>query len=175
MAIYDVLGNEVSVNKLKDNLDKIDELYEKVDDIVEEIVHPICGDLDNYMKSIDNDLVKGDLGNEDLQELVMNLPSLLYMISSKREKLHLKENISKAVYKNVYSKARNEIKGTVADKDAYAITEATMEALSVIIYDHVVDIIKTKEENAQEMLNSAKKVLTFRLGELGISSYTDGR
>lgn len=175
MAIYDILGSKVSISTIKNSLDKINGIYETVNEVVEEIVTPICKELDEYMKSIDEDLVKGNLGNEDLQEMIMNLPSFLYMISSKREKLCLQENVSKAVYRHVYSQARNDIKGTVADKDAHAVVEATMEAISVIVYDHAVDIIKAKEENAQEMLNSAKKVLTFRLGELGISSYTDGR
>ena len=174
MAATDVLGNAVSLDTIKESLEMVDGVYKNVDEIVNSIVEPICKELDEYMGKIDKSLVEDEISIEDLEEIILNLPSFLYMISTKREKMKLKESVSRTIYKNAYSNARGEIKGTVADKDAHAVTSSVIEAISVVVYDRVVSIIKSKEEAATEMLNSAKKILSFRTAELGISSYTDG-
>ena len=91
-------------------------------------------------------------------------------MSARRENLKVKEDVAKAVYKDVYNRVREKAQGTVADKDTAADLAAQSEAITVIVLQRAGSTIKTREEAAWEMLNSVKKVLTRRTEEIRLSS-----
>ena len=99
---------------------------------------------------------------------------MLYTVSAAREGLKVKEDVSRAIYKDVYNRVREKAQGTVADKDTAADLAAQSEAITVIVLQRAVSTIKTREEAAWEMLNSVKKVLTRRTVELELSRQFGG-
>jgi len=170
------LASSVDMDKLKANNDRVDALASVVQKMVSEIVNNACKTLDDYMKQIDEILCDKDqpVSDEELEDFTLNLPSMLYTVSAAREGLKVKEDVSRAIYKDVYNRVREKSQGTVADKDTAADLAAQSEAITVIVLQRAVSTIKTREEAAWEMLNSVKKVLTRRTVELELSRQSGG-
>ena len=82
------------------------------------------------------------------------------------EQLGIRDDIAKAVYKETYHTTRaSQDKGTVADKDSLAELNSQQELLTSICYTRAWKTMKSKVENAQELLQSCKKVLSRRMTE----------
>ena len=102
---------------------EIEENSKLMEDIVDQIVSQFSEDLDNYVYFIKGCLQNGErqLTNEELDDVCMNLSTLIYYASYQCESLGIKDDISKALYKEIYHSRRSEIdKGTVADKNRLA-------------------------------------------------------
>lgn len=165
------LANAVDLEKVKANNDRVENLTAVVRDMVRTLVNEACKDLDDYMTLIDSMLKDKDhpLSDPELEDITLNLPSLLYLTGTRREALKIKEDVARAVHKEVYNRVREKAEGTVADKDTAADLASQSEAISVIVLQRTVTTIKSREEAAWEMLNSVKKVLTRRIAELELS------
>ena len=124
------------------------------------------------MSQIDKILTNDEgtpVSDDELEDFTLNLPSLLYLTASRREELRIKEDVAKAVYKEVFNRVREKAQGTVADKDTAADLASQAEAISVIVLQRAGSSIKSKEEAAWEMLNSVKKVLSMRIAEIDLT------
>ena len=170
------LASHVDLNKVNQNNERVESLTAVVREMVKGIVDEACADLDKYMAVIDEILRDADnpVSDEELEDFTLNLPSLLYLVSARREELKVKEDVAKAVHKDVYNRVREKAQGTVADKDTAADLAAQSEAITVIVLQRAGSTIKTREEAAWEMLNSVKKVLTRRTAELELTRQTGG-
>ena len=170
------LASQMDLEKVKSNNERVESLTAVVRDMVKNIVDEACQELDVYMSQIDEILRDSDnpVSDEELEDFTLNLPSLLYLVSSRREALKVKEDVAKAVHKDVYNRVREKAQGTVADKDTSADLAAQSEAITVIVLQRAGSTIKTREEAAWEMLNSVKKVLTRRTVELELTRQTGG-
>lgn len=169
------LASNVDIEKVHKNNERVESLTAVVREMVSGIVDEACQDLDKYMAQIDEILCDRDssVSDEELEDFTLNLPSLLYLVSSRREELKVKEDVAKAIYKDVYNRVREKAQGTVADKDTAADLASQSEAITVIVLQRAGSTIKTREEAAWEMLNSVKKVLTRRTEEIRLSSQND--
>lgn len=170
------LASDVNLENVHKNNERVESLTSVVRDMVKSIVDEACKELDEYMKQIDEILCDKDspVSDDELEDFTLNLPSLLYLVSSRREALKLKEDVAKAIHKDVYNRVRDKAQGTVADKDTAADLASQSEAITVIVLQRAGSTIKTREEAAWEMLNSVKKVLTRRIAELELSQQTGG-
>lgn len=170
------LASNVDIDKVHKNNERVESLTAVVREMVAVIVDEACADLDKYMAQIDEILCDKDscVSDEELEDFTLNLPSLLYLVSSRREELKVKEDVAKAIYKDVYNRVREKAQGTVADKDTAADLASQSEAITVIVLQRAGSTIKTREEAAWEMLNSVKKVLTRRIAELELTQQTGG-
>lgn len=170
------LASNVDLEKLNKNNERVESLTAVVRDMVRNIVDKACQDLDEYMKTIDEILCDKDnpVSDRELEDFTLNLPSLLYLVSSRREELKIKEDVARAIYKDVYNRVREKAEGTVADKDTAADLAAQSEAITVIVLQRAVTTIKSREEAAWEMLNSVKKVLTRRVAEMELTRQSGG-
>lgn len=166
------LSSNVDIDKVHKNNERVESLTAVVRDMVKSIVDEACKGLDEYMAQIDEILCDKDnpVSDDELEDFTLNLPSLLYLVSARREELKVKEDVAKAVHKDVYNRVREKAQGTVADKDTAADLAAQSEAITVIVLQRAGSTIKTREEAAWEMLNSVKKVLTRRTEEIRLSS-----
>lgn len=174
--VNSALASTVDIDKVQQNNERVESLTAVVRDMVKGIVDEACADLDKYMQVIDEILCDKDnpVSDEELEDFTLNLPALLYLVSSRREELRIKEDVAKAVHKDVYNRVREKAQGTVADKDTAADLAAQSEAITVIVLQRAGSTIKTREEAAWEMLNSVKKVLTRRTAELELTRQTGG-
>lgn len=155
--------------------DRIDEIRKKVEldsdklqSIVEEVIKPYISDLDKYVdfiRDILKDYEKPPTAQE-LDDFCMNLSVFIYYASGMQEALGIKDDIARAVYKEMYHSCRDSIdKGTIADKDSLAELASQQEALTSMIYKRSYNIVKAKVEAAQEILSSIKKIISRRISE----------
>lgn len=155
--------------------DRIEEIRKKVEldsdklqSIVEEVIKPYISDLDKYVdfiRDILKDYEKPPTAQE-LDDFCMNLSVFIYYASGMQEALGIKDDIARAVYKEMYHSCRDSIdKGTIADKDSLAELASQQEALTSMIYKRSYNIVKAKVEAAQEILSSIKKIISRRISE----------
>lgn len=157
---------------------KVEDNAKELDKIVKDIISPYCKDLDNYVSFIRECLHDGETPptTQELEDWCMNLSTYIYFASGMTEALGIRDDIAKAVYKEVYNNSRDSIdKGTVADKNSLAELASQEEALISSAYTRSYKIMKAKVENAQDLLGSCKKVLSHRITEEEMTNFNGGR
>lgn len=164
--------DNIDLKKIAETQSRVEENSQTINKLVEEVIQPYCKDLDKYVGFIRNCLKDGENPptDEELDDFVLNLSTLIYWASGACEQLGIRDDISKAVYKEIYHTKRNELSsGTVADKDSIAELESIQEQITNVVYNRSYKIMKSKVENAQELLSSCKKVLSHRLSEMELT------
>ena len=161
------LDNEV-MQSLKEIRDKVENHSEQIDKIVSDIITPYCKSLDKYISFIRECLKDGENPPTDaeLEDWCLNLSTYIYFAGGMCEQLGIRDDISKTIYKEIYHSARaSQDKGTVADKDSLAELASQEEQLINICYSRAYKTMKSKIENAQELMSSCKKALSRRMQE----------
>lgn len=162
------LYEDIKLDKIKNIQLHIEDNSKTVNDIVNSIIKSYSADLDDYVLFIKECLADGQNPPTDaeLDDFCLNLSTYIYFAGGMVEQLGIRDDIAKAVYKETYNTARqNAEKGTVADKDSLAELNSQQELLTSICYTRAWKTMKAKVENAQELLQSCKKVLTRRMTE----------
>ena len=160
--------DEQMQNQLNTIRDRIENNSVQIDDIVDEIIQPYVKSLDDYVGFISELLQDNDNPPTDaeLDDFCLNLSTNIYFAGGLCERLGVREDIAKAVYKEMYHTSRSNIdKGTVADKDSMAELAAQSEYIISSAYTRAYKTLKSKVENAQEILQSCKKVIGRRMQE----------
>lgn len=158
-------GNLKEIDNIRD---RIENNSSQLENIVNDIINPYCKDLDKYVRFIADCLHDGENPPTDaeLEDFCMNLSTYIYFAGGMCEQLGIKDDIGKAIYKEIYNTARaNQDSGTVADKNSLAELSTQQEQLTSVCYTRAYKIMKSKVENAQELLSSVKKVLSHRMQE----------
>lgn len=140
----------------------------QIDDIVYDIIEPYCKPLDDYIDFIREILKDGENPptDQELDDMCINLATRIYFAGGLCEQLGIRDDISKAVYKEMYHTSRANVeKGTVADKDSLAELASQEEFIVSSAYTRAYKTMKAKVENAQELLQSIKKVIGRRMQE----------
>lgn len=164
--------DNIDLKKIAETQDKVEQNSATINKLVEEVIAPYCKDLDKYISFIRECLKDGQNPptDEELDDFVLNLSTYIYWASGACEQLGIRDDISKAVYKEVYHTKRSELNsGTVADKDSIAELESVQEQITNVVYNRAYKTMKSKVENAQELLSSCKKVLSHRLSEMELT------
>ena len=164
--------DDIDSVKVKRIQKRVEDHSANIMEIVTSIINPYCGELDRYVEFIKDCLHNGETPptNDELDDFCMNLSTLIYFAGGMCEQLGIKDDISRAVYKEVYHSARSSLDtGTIADKDSLAELQAQQEQLTNICYNRAYKIMKSKVENAQELLGSCKKVLSRRMTEFELT------
>ena len=150
----------------------------ELDKIVNEIIKPYVRDLDEYVVFIKECLRDGQKPptTDELEDFCMNLSTYIYFAGGLCEQLGIRDDIAKAIYKEVYNNSRDaQGSGTVADKNTLAEMASQEEALISSAYTRAYKTVKSKVENAQELLSSCKKVLSHRMQEEQLTNMNGGR
>lgn len=160
-------------------MDRVAEIREKVnidsskiEDIVQDIIKPYCEELDNYVDFIKEILKDGENPPtaQELDDFCLNLSVYIYYAGGMQERLGIKDDIARAIYKEMYHSYRDSIeKGTVADKDSLAELASQEEALISAAYKRAYGIMKMKVSSAQEILGSVKKIISRRMSEMELT------
>lgn len=148
--------------------EKVNTDSEKIEEIVNGIIKEYCTDLDKYVDFIKDILKDGEhpATAQELDDFCMNLSVYIYYAGGMQERLGIKDDIARAIYKEVYHTNRDSIeKGTVADKDSLAELASQQEALISMAYKRAYGIMKMKVAAAQEILSSVKKIISRRMAE----------
>lgn len=166
--LYDNLDLE-KLNKIKL---RVEDNSKTLDEIVNDIIQPYCRDLDAYVEFVRDCLKNGErpASNRELEDFCMNLSTYIYYASGVVETLGIRDDISKAIWKEMYHSTRNSTTGgTISDKDSIAELSSQQEQLTNICYNRAYRIMKAKVDSAEELLQSAKKVLSHRITEMELS------
>lgn len=169
--------NELDSDKVEKLRSRIDSHADSIMGIVDEIIHPYCGDLDKYVEFIASCLNDGENPptDEELDDFCLNLSTQLYFAGGMCEQLGIRDDISRAVYKEVYNTVRNEqTSGTIADKDSIAELYSQTEQLTSVCYTRAYKMLKAKIDAAQELLSSCKKVVSRRMTEAELTRIAGG-
>lgn len=164
--------DELGLKKISDLKDRIEGNSKQVSEIIDTIIKPYCRDLDKYVAFIQDCLKDGTNPptDEELEDFCMNLSTYIYFAGGMVEQLGIRDDVSRAVYKEMYHTKRSELdKGTVADKDSLAELASQEEYITNICFNRAYKIMKGKVENAQELLSSCKKVLSRRCVEMELT------
>lgn len=144
----------------------------KLQEIVDNITQTYCKDLDKYVDFIKGILADGEhpANTQELDDFCMNLSVYIYYASGMQEQLGIKDDIARAIYKEMYHTARDSIaKGTISDKDSLAELASQQEYLTSVCYKRAYSIVKAKVSAAQEILASVKKIISRRMQEYEIT------
>lgn len=163
---------------MKEVQKRVESNASQLDKVVNQIIEPYCKDLDNYVSFIKGCLHDGENPptTQELEDFCMNLSTYIYFASGMTEYLGIRDDVAKAIYKEMYNTQRDAInKGTVADKNSLAELASQEEALVSAAYTRSYKIMKSKVENAQELLGSCKKVLSHRITEEEMTNFNGGR
>lgn len=163
---------DIDRNSVAGVQNKVESHSAVLSEIVDNIIEPYCKDLDRYVLFIKECLKDGETPptNDELDDFCMNLSTLIYFAGGMCEQLGIRDDISKAVYKEVYNDARSSLsEGTIADKDSIAELQAQQEQITSVCYNRAYRIVKAKVDAAQELLASCKKVLTRRTQEFELT------
>ena len=163
-----MLYDNLKLERVKEIKLHVEKNSETIESIVNDIIRPYCKDLDQYVEFIGDCLKAGENPPTDseLDDFCLNLSTYIYFAGGMCEQLGIRDDISKAVWKETYHSARSDLeRGTVADKDSLAELSSQQEQLTNICYNRAYKIMKSKVENAQELLQSCKKVLSRRMQE----------
>lgn len=159
----------------KELLDTVEANSKELDKTIKDIIDPYCGELDEYMSFVrgilkDDEKPPTDLELDDMQ---MNISTLIYFASVGTEQMGVRDDLSRAAYKEAYNTARKLLgKGTVADKNTEAELQTMAEHVVNIIYSKAYKIMKAKVESAQDVLASIKKVSSRRIAEMELTKLT---
>jgi hypothetical protein len=160
------------MKNIEEILTKVDVDSAKIQEIVDNIVKPYVEDLDNYVDFIRSILEDGNNPPTavELDDFIMNLSVFIYYASSMQEQLGIKDDIARAVYKEMYHTSRDSLeKGTVSDKDSLAELASQQEALVSVCYKRAYSIVRAKVTAAQEIMSSVKKIISRRMSEAEIT------
>ena len=153
--------------------EQIEGTSSEMDEIVNGIVKQYVVDLDRYVDFIRSILKDGQNPPtaEELDDFCLNLSTLIYYASAMSERLGIRDDIARAIYKEVYHSARSgEAKGTVQDKNSLAELASQKEQLISIAYTRAYKIVGAKVDAAQELLQSCKKVISRRMNEQNLTN-----
>ena len=141
-----------------------------IEDIVYDITRQYTKPLDDIMVICRQIFTSNDkITNEEIEDLLTQLPTALYFVNEGQEFVGLKEDVAKMVKMEKYNEARKKAAGTVADKNTEAEIQSLNEALNQVIYQRSYKMIKSKVEMGQEMINSLKRVFDARMNDLELS------
>lgn len=171
------LSHKIDPRRFEAVSKKVDSLSQEVIEMADQIANGVCADLDEYMHGIDEILTNQEKPVSDCQldDFVLNLSSLLYLVSDAQENLGIREDVSRAIQREVYNRVREKAQGTVADKDTAAELQCQEESIITIVYARAYKKVKLRVEAAAEMVNSVKKVMTRRIAEYEMSQCDTGR
>ena len=159
---------------MKENLllnQEISENSKLIEDIAFNISKEFTQELDKVMgtcKSIFQS--KDKITNQEIEDLLAQLPSILYFVNEGQEAVGIKKDIAEMTKKVNYNIAREKANGTVADKNTTAESQVINEAINEIIYQRAYKLIRAKIEMAQEMVNSLKRIFDARMMEYQIGN-----
>ena len=136
----------------------------------DKFVQGICRSLDSKMSDISRLLMSDVITDDQLQDCILNLASILYFTSSQVERAGIQQDMYTAIRKKTYNEARLQASGTVAEKDSMAMLATCTDSVVEDIYARAYKQMKAKLDSGYEMLNSLKKVMTTRIAELELSN-----
>lgn len=155
------------------NRERIEGKSLPVENVINAIVQERVGNLDMVIHKIKSllDDETDQLTDLEIDDILLQLPLLLYDVTDDQELVGMQSDISSMLYKETYNEAYKVARGTINDKQSCAELVAMGSKLDSLIYDRAYKIIKQKINMAIETLNAVKKVQATRQQRMEISKF----
>lgn len=150
----------------KNIIEKQKEVYNPLEETVNNVVSSMTKDLDDLVAEIKLKFAKKQMISQDIQYYIVEIPLRIYYLNTEVERIALKESIAKEFTKEKYNDELIEVKGTVNMKIAAAEMHSQEHRLIELMYSTTVKRIRAKIVNAEDLLSSCKKVLSYRITEM---------
>lgn len=157
---------------------RIDTYYKECETILSGVISSCTKDLDAYVHNItENYSNVTTIDNQTLDNIILNLPMLIYYSISAMEVIGMKNDLSSINKKQTIAQALSnlDIKGTKAEKQTLAELESMSSCVIDDIYDRAYKTVKVKIDTAYEILASCKKIMSRRIEELKVEHSDTGR
>lgn len=165
--------SNIDKNKMASLMSETETNVAYFDEIINGTVSTYTAKLDEIMTEVYDDLVEQtDIPVEIIERHFIKLTNVVYFIGSTMESLGIRDDISEAMYKEVYNKEYLNQQNIERDKK---LTQATLQALAEnkglyentlnMIYQRAYKIMKFKIESANEMIRTLSKVMSRRMQE----------
>jgi len=141
----------------------VDEAYNNLFPIVDEIVKRYTKTSDDIVKTIGKDMEK--LSKEQLRANILKLSSEAYFIGEVKERASLRQELAEMIYKENVAKVYSVSTGTQKDKDNAAILASTTEKMAELLHSAVESQLKTKIQGINNIVENLKSVLISRISE----------
>ena len=175
--------NNLDTGKVEEILSETEQNTLYFEDVSKRVVESYSASLDTLMQKIYQDVVMIDYPSLDvIEKYFLELTNTIYFVGEKLESLGIRDDMSKAQYKEIYNKAYldNQVKDvekknktTVAENQAVAESAAIYEGTVNSIYSRAYKIVKYKIDAANEMVKSLSKIISRRLAEIQIPDRGD--
>lgn len=155
-------------SKVKEALDNIDETYQSLVDVANDIFEATTKDIDEIMTKAYEDIEK--LSNDAIRDLMLKLSLKSYTFSEIKEKSAFKAVLGETIRKEEYAHNFNDADGTVAVRENTAIINTSAEILAEEIHSLIANMLKTKLDEIHRVVNTLQTVLMTRMQEAKLSS-----
>lgn len=171
------LSAELDLELAQEIRERVDSNSKFISQVVDNLITEYTKDLDSMMEFI-LEIVrdeKNPASDAELNNIVLELPAILYYASEGVEKLGIKEDVARAIRKEIYNSAHKEAGGTIADKQAEAEIASQQEYIVQVAYERAYKIIRAKIDAGYELLSSVKKVISSRITGMELSNIDPSR
>lgn len=149
-------------------LNNIDESYQSLIVIAQEIFDETTAEIDDMMKTAYANIET--FSNDAIRDLMLRLSLKSYTFSEIKEKAAFKSILAEVIRKEEYAQNFNQSEGTVAVRENTAIINTGSEILAEEIYTLVSSMLKTKLDEIHRVVDTLKSVLMSRMQEAKLSS-----
>lgn len=144
------------------------------DDITSKIVNFYTSEIDDYMIKIKDTMQNvSAISTNIIENYLVGLTNAIYFMGTNIEQLGIRDDLSEAMYKEVYNKEYLEAQSIERDKK---LTQATLQAMADnksvyentlnAIYNRAYKMVKFKIDSASEMVRTLSKLLSKRISEM---------
>ena len=150
-------------------LSNIDESYESLIEVANDIFNEVSKDVDKIMSEAYNNIEM--LNNDIIRDLMLKLSLRSYSFSEIKERATFKAVLGEVLRKEAYADNFNKSEGTVATRENTATIESSAEILAEEIYTMVANMLKAKLDELHRIVSTLQSVLMTRMQEAKLSSF----
>lgn len=151
---------------IKNAKTSVDDVYDNLDEIVNDIISKQSKALDNVVKK----LAKVEtMTNEEIRSMMIITSIEAYNISEFKEQSALKDACATALYKEALADSFNILSGTVEARKNASVKNNLDKQVVAILYTNVCDRLKAKVDEAHRLSNILSNILISRASDAKLS------
>lgn len=153
----------------KEKQKQVIDMSETLEKIAQPIVDNLTKNLDAIISKTRQRQAESRLSDTDLQNAILAIPLELYYLNNQLEKIVLKESLAKELTRDKYNEELAKANGTVNVKGSIAEQNSQEERIVQLLYTTANKRLNAKISTATEVLNSCKKIITYRNTEMELN------
>lgn len=158
----------MTTTRLDDALNEVDEVYNTLVDIANDIIAPYVKDVNSLINEAETYI--NNLTIDYLRDLMLKLSLKAFQLCEIKEKATIKAVCAESIRKEKYAVKFGGLSGSVASKENEALTSISYEILAETTYDLVGNLLKTKLDEVHRVVDSIKTIIMSRMQEAKLTN-----